>query len=279
VNKSGKNDVIVCWFDFQAILCYWISVFLFKPRKIIAINIMLKDKKTLKNKAVSLLYKIALKKSHRLSATVTSGEWMTTLNKKLGMKKSYAILHDAYSYQDIACSFKDNGFRVFTGGLNGRDWNTAIYVAKSMPDVEFYFVCSKEIYDRCNNLYPNVFLFHDILVGEFIEIQKKCSVTYLPLDTMSPAGLIVMYQAAALSRFVIITDTPVTREYISENTGCLVGLHQTGDAIEKIRFFLNNPDIRREKSDNLKDFLQKYCSEEAYVEKINNLIEAIFHNK
>ena len=140
-------------------------------------------------------------------------------------------------------------------------------------------VCPKGIYERFNHKYVNVFLFCDLSVNEFIEIQKGCSITYLPLDTNAPAGLIVLYQAAALEKLVVISDTPVTRAYISEDRGCLVELFDSDSVIGKMRFFLDNPGIRKEKSVRLKSFLREFCSEEKYVETIENLIEKTAYNK
>ena len=31
--KTNSNDTIVCWYDFQAVLCYWLSKLIFKAEK------------------------------------------------------------------------------------------------------------------------------------------------------------------------------------------------------------------------------------------------------
>jgi glycosyltransferase involved in cell wall biosynthesis len=277
VRKAGKNDIIISWFDFQAVLCYWFTLFLCKPCKIIAINILLKEKNTLKNKLVTFLYGKALA-SKRVAATITSRETGAYLNKRLGINQSYTVLHDVYSYRYMERKFEDNGRSVFVGGSNGRDWETAFRVAAKMPDVVFYMACPEDVYAAFNRPYTNVFLYCNLSVCEFVEIQKKCSVTYLPLDTNAPAGLIVLYQAAALSIPVVISDTPATRAYISENTGCPVGLYDADGAIEKIRFLLEHPDVRKEKSHHLKSFLQEFCSEKNYINTLEKRIESMIHN-
>ena len=58
----------------------------FKNRKIIALNILLKDKATTKNKAAKLLYKPVLK-SKKVQATVTSKKYGEHLNEMLGIQK------------------------------------------------------------------------------------------------------------------------------------------------------------------------------------------------
>lgn len=44
LKQSHRNDMIVCWYDFQGVLCYWLSRLTFKRRKIVCINLLLKDK-------------------------------------------------------------------------------------------------------------------------------------------------------------------------------------------------------------------------------------------
>lgn len=83
---SQKDDTIVCWYDFQAVLCYWLAKISFNQRKIVCINLLLKDKSSMKNKVVSWLYKKALKSKHFV-ASVTSVEYGIHLKERLGINK------------------------------------------------------------------------------------------------------------------------------------------------------------------------------------------------
>ena len=56
IKKSADGGTIICWYDFMAVLCWWLCKVQFKNRKIIALNILLKDKATTKNKVAKLLY-------------------------------------------------------------------------------------------------------------------------------------------------------------------------------------------------------------------------------
>lgn len=51
IKQSGEGDTIICWYDFMAVLCWWLCKVQFKNRKIIALNILLKDKATAKKQA------------------------------------------------------------------------------------------------------------------------------------------------------------------------------------------------------------------------------------
>lgn len=48
IKQSAEGDTIICWYDFMAVLCWWLCKVQFKNRKIIALNILLKDKATAK---------------------------------------------------------------------------------------------------------------------------------------------------------------------------------------------------------------------------------------
>lgn len=60
VKRTKSGDTIVCWYDFMGVLCWWLSKLTNKKIKVIAINILLKDKNTTKNKVAKYLYKKAL---------------------------------------------------------------------------------------------------------------------------------------------------------------------------------------------------------------------------
>ena len=66
----------------------------FKNRKIVALNILLKDKNTTKNKFAKFLYRPVLK-SNKMQATVTSCKYVEHL-EMLRIQKKYTLLHDIY---------------------------------------------------------------------------------------------------------------------------------------------------------------------------------------
>ena len=57
---SHSYDTIVCWYDFQTVLCYWLAKLSFRQRKIVCINLLLKDKASVKNKIVAWLFIYAI---------------------------------------------------------------------------------------------------------------------------------------------------------------------------------------------------------------------------
>lgn len=272
---SKRNDTIVCWYDFQAVLCYWLAKLSFRQRKIVCINLLLKDKATAKNKFVAWLYKKALKSKHFV-ASVTSVEYGNHLKDRLGIDKDLFLLHDLF--QD---NYKINGCMdvrpktVFCGGRNGRDWKFMIEVAKVMPDIQFHLVMPKVTYDEYHDELPgNVVAKYNLSMDDFMKEMCSCEIVALPLDTEAPAGLIVLFQAAANMKYIITTDTMTTREYLSDGRGCLfpndVDVWAKG-ICEKLGSTTSNFMA----SEKLLNFLKTECSEEKFVEGVESMINML----
>lgn len=278
LKKSTANDTIVCWYDFQAILCYWLCRFFLKKRKIVCINLLLKDKTSLKNKIVAWLYKKALN-GKNLVASVTSMEYGEHLRQRLNVKKDFFLLHDVYR-----TSYDIRGRQitpprpsksVFCGGRNGRDWHFMVDVARAMPDVEFHLVMPENIYQELEHELPyNVTAKYNLSMDDFLWEMCRSEIVALPLDTEAPAGLIVIFQAAANKKYIITTDTMTTREYLSDGCGCLVS-NNVADWVYALRSALGNTEDCLASSKKLKTFLEQNCSEAAFVQGIEKMIEEV----
>lgn len=270
---SQKDDTIVCWYDFQAVLCYWLAKISFNQRKIVCINLLLKDKASMKNKVVTWLYKKALKSKHFV-ASVTSEEYGIHLKKRLGINKELFLLHDVF-HEDykVNASLDVCPNTVFCGGRNGRDWRFMIEVAKVMPHVQFHLVMPKVTYDEYQHELPsNVVAKYNLSMDDFMKEMCSCEIVALPLDTEAPAGLIVLFQAAANMKYIITTDTMTTREYLSDGRGCL--LPNDVDVWKKvITERIGNEKGNKEVSSKLLNFLQTECSEEKFVDGVEFMIK------
>ena len=270
IRRSQKDDTIICWCDFMAVICWWICKFQFKKRKIIVLNILLKDKNTLKNKIAKFLYKPVL---NSIPATVTSRQYGDHIKRMLGVKKDFTILHDVYheSYCiDYHGDIMNNS--VFCGGRNGRDWNLLIKIAELLPDVIFNCVMPKDKFEQYKNSFPpNMNIKTDITEKEYLEIMCQSEIVVMPLDTEAPAGLIALFQAAANNKLIITSGTVTTYEYFSNEQGILYR-NSLDEWKVAIKYFLQNPKKRDKYIDNLKDFLEKECSEKEYIRVLSNSI-------
>lgn len=275
IKQSTDGDIIICWYDFMAVLCWWLCKIQLKNRKIIALNILLKDKKTVKNIVAKFLYKPVLK-SKIVQATVTSKNYGEYLNDMLGIQKKYMLLHDIYhgGYNiDFEGDIIPN--TVFCGGRNGRDWDFLIEIAKAMPEVIFNCVMPKDKYEQYKDIFSkNVVVKSDISERRFLEFMCQSQLVVMPLDTEAPAGLIAFYQATANGKMIITSDTVTTQEYFSNERGALC--NKTVDEwIKKIQFYLDHRNKAERCAENLKTFLEQECSEKRYANILLEMIEAL----
>lgn len=272
--NTEKEDIIVCWYDFQAILCYWLCKLTLRRRRIVGINLLLKDKETLENKIVAWLYKKTLNSKYFV-ASVTSKEYGLHLKRRLGIKKDFFLLHDVFhdSYRyDKKVDVAPN--TVFVGGRNGRDWRFMLEVAKVMPNVQFRLVMPETIFqDLKNDLPSNVIVKYNLSMDDFMREMCASKIVALPLDTEAPAGLIVMFQAVANKKYIITTDTMTTREYVSKDRGSLVSndIRLWKNAIEKA---LHDSEADKQ-ANNFYAYLRESCSETVFVDGIEIMLETL----
>ena len=230
----------------------------------------MKNKPTFKNKIVSYLYKLALQ-ANNVEATVTSLEYGEALNSQLRIKSSYMLLHDVYPFdKKEETEYKNYGNKVFCGGNNGRDWELAIKIGQSMPNVHFI----QKYYAKIK-ISDNIHIFGNVSLVEFNKLLQESSIVMLPLNTDAPAGLIVIFQAASQQKTVITTSTPVTKEYIDNETGVLCE-NNIDQFRKEIEYHLQHPDIARAKGKALYNKLRSECSKELYTSKLYNIL---LHNE
>lgn len=268
IKRSAEGDTIICWYDFMAVLCWWMCKVKFKNRKIIALNILLKDKETTKNKLAKFLYKSMLK-SKEVQATVTSRKYGKYLNKTLGIRKNYTLLHDVYhGGYSIAYEGRAVPNTVFCGGRNGRDWGFLIEIAQAMPEVTFNCVMPKDKFEQYKEKFgKNMIVKSDISKQDFLEFMCQSQLVVMPLDTEAPAGLIAFYQAVANGKMTITSDTVTTQEYFSEGRGALCG-KDIEDWKNKIQYYLQHSEKANSCAERFKNFLESECSEEKYAKTL-----------
>lgn len=272
LNHSRKGDAIICVLDIQAVICYWLCRFTFRHRNIFAINLLLKQKSSIKNKVASYLYRKALLSPH-FKASVTSIEYGDLLNKHLGIDVKYTLIRDVYKdeYDNTRNHATCNG-TIFCGGRNGRDWNFMLSVARLTPNVKFQLAMPKSIALSINDIPNNVSIYTDIPEQKFLDLIAQSSLVALPLDTDAPAGLIVMFQAAAFNKLVVTTSTPVTQGYINESNGCLLP-NNAEYWSQTIIHYLSKPEEASQKAKKFHKFLQDECNEKKYVAAITDAVK------
>lgn len=271
INIVKKNDILLCYLDIQAVLCWWFAKLTFRKRNIVAINLLLKDKPTLKNRFASWLYKQALS-SDNFTATVTAPKYGNWLNKKFNRKFKYYHLPDLYVYNNLYDDFKDINTTpntVFCGGNNGRDWETMIRLAKEMPDVTFKLIMPKQRWDKYKSIFPtNIQAYYDVTEDFFLKEMASSQVVCLPINTPAPAGLIVLFQAAALRKKILISNTITTKGYITPNISDAKLISTQQEWNKALINMISDSSI----TPTLYQYLNQNCSRESYINRLNKII-------
>lgn len=275
LRSTHKQDTIVCWYDFQAIILYWLGRCTGQQRNIICINILLKNKPTWKNRIIRKLYKQTLL-SPCFKATVTSMEYGKRVKEWIGYNGEFTLLHDLY-FENYRLADREKIIEqpntVFCGGSNGRDWPLMIRVARAMPQVKFHLVLTRQGLGEIKEPIPeNVTILYDISLNDFVHEMCKASIVCNPLDTEAPAGLIVMFRSAANDKPIIATKTVTTQEYIkSGERGILV--ENTVEAwCNAICEMLENRDKATDMAHSLHTFLREECNEIQFVHTIQQML-------
>ena len=186
---TKRDDTIVCWYDFQAVILFWLSK-LFSRRNIICLNILLKPKNTIKNKFVTFLYKSALK-SDNFNATISSCEYGSLLNKKFGRVFHYSLLYDVYhAYYEV--KMLDEVVEpksVFCGGRNGRDWNFLFSLANCLgidsKHSRILDLSASSAYLTISSSYPTIRLRCALYVSSIFLVSRNIFTTSGKPPTMT----------------------------------------------------------------------------------------------
>ena len=273
LNVSKKNDIIFCWFDFQAVICFVLSKLTLRKRHIVAINVMCKCNNSLKGKIYKFLYRWALS-SKNFYATVTSKQYGNYLNTMLGVKREYALIHDAYLDKYL---IKDKERiklipnSVFMGGTSSRDWNFAFELAAKLKEVTFNFVMTRSMWNKYRErILSNTNVLHSIPLEAYNSLAYASSIIIMPTNTEAPAGLMLMFLAAANSKFYITNYSATNCEYITNERGCILPKDVETWA-EQIRYYLKHPDEANIKAENLHKFIAEECSLEKFVYGMKNI--------
>lgn len=267
---SCKDDCLVFLYDFQAVIAWWICRLTGMRRRFVCINLLLEPHSGFRGRIISAMYRKALC-SPCFKATVTSAGYGVWLNAKLGISTRYDLLREVF-HEEYRVEASSNGQDVFCGGRNGRDWDFMVRLAASMPELSFTFVIPASLSARYKKLdLDNVRVLSSVPEAEFLSLLSGASAVCLPLTKQAPAGLIVLFQAAANGKAVLISDTVTTRAYCSDGRGMLLqnDLSVWREALSRI---LVQRDDSRKMASSLYDFCRTECSEEIFVRTFDSIL-------
>lgn len=274
IKNSKANDTIISWnFVAGAMVGYLCELFGFN-RKIISLNMIAHEKGFIN----SILRKQIYNKAFRYKSfwfSVNDEQLMTYYSSLFTVDpKKIFILHDVYSKSYEQCDYNKYDHYVFTGGEAYRDWSNFIKCADSLPEIQFIGVARYMNFPHNRKLPKNLKMYYDISEDEFYSFVKKCRIVFLPLTSQAPCGLIVIIRAALLSKPVIITETPSTKNYISnEYSGILVKMHDVSMMENSIKKLYYSEDLSKLYAENLKEYILKNYSFERNIKIIEEIIQ------
>lgn len=275
INSKSEDDVIVAWFDIIGVYVSILSRLFFKPRKILALNIMIKNKKSFFNKSLLTLYKYGLNNKYFFT-TVNSRELINFYNKFLDLNKDRVFyLPDSYAPFQKALTFNESEEFVFCGGRNGRDWELILKIAIRLPNIPFVFVMKKS--DLPVIIPPNVKIYHDIPHTEFFKILSQCKILCLPLSTKSPSGIMVIQAASILKKLIISSKTPSTGLYVKG--GVLIEDQNEDMYINNIIHFWDNKKERSIITSKQELHIRELSSADKYITNIFEILDLIEKTK
>lgn len=267
VKKAAKGDTIITYMSSAGVLCWWISIILFKKIHIIATNLALKDDSSLQTRTMAILYRIALK-SKRFTLTVTSQQYGETMQKHLHSSHKLPLLRDYGHYPGYAHDYEDKGKRIFCGGNTQRDWMSCVNLAKQMPDWRFLLVGWKN--EENIEIPTNIKRIERLPFPKFMQAMRDSTIVYVPVKWNCPAGLIVMMEAAWEGKLIATSRNDITIEYIPNERG--ITDNNINNVAKKINELYLNPEDCKKKVSNLQQFLTEQCSAEVYSKTISDLV-------
>jgi glycosyltransferase involved in cell wall biosynthesis len=273
--KSRRGDVIICFLDVMGLYVFLLSRILFRRREIIVINIMFNDGGDFLTSIKRMMFRMMLK-NKRVYPTVTSSELSAIYKELFNIpEKHFYLLHDCYGKQDIYENRPEEGNYVFCGGTNGRDWHTLLKAAEQLPDIRFVVVGPQR--NTLGDKIPgNIEYFFNIPYDDFQKMMLKCSILALPLNTVAPAGLIVLFSAGLMHKPLVSTNNYTLREYVtSGENGFLIEMRDYVTLAEKIKQLNQDSQLRLDFGDRLYRKVVELGSPDTFIDKVIEIVKQI----
>lgn len=274
IKKTKKNDIIISWnFVVGAMLGFICKIFNIK-RKIISLNMIAHQKGFINSLFRKLVYNSAFKYSN-FWFSVNDAQLIDNYSKSFHFPtERIFVLHDVFYESDEQSDYQEAGDYIFTGGDAFRDWINFIKCAEEFPGIKFVAVARKKYFPNTGKIPENLEMYFDISPEQFYSLLKGSRIVFLPLNSLAPCGLIVMIKAALLSKPVIITATPSTKNYITDLvSGKLVPMHNLSEMKKAITMLYESKEMQIEYTEHLKSHLLANFSTKANAEIIDKIIK------
>lgn len=165
---------------------------------------------------------------------------------------------------------------IVAAGRSGRDYATLAKAVEGLP-VQLRVICDWERPTLPLEDLPGVTILRRCFRGDLLAELAQARMVVVPLSqSRASAGQMVLLQAFALRRPVIITDTVTTREYVTDRwDGLLTGFGDPADLRAKIVTLLDDPAQCASLGQRASERYDAEFSTEAYVGKLTGLLQDV----
>ncbi|MGA8147389.1 MAG: glycosyltransferase family 4 protein [Gallionellaceae bacterium] len=186
----------------------------------------------------------------------------------------YGLYIDGYEKNAEHCGHPINPEAyVFSAGRSGRDYQTLFDVFNRI-DHPLHVICDSEAALAGCVSAPNITVLRNCYDACYVEELRNASIVVVPLavDNIS-AGQMVLVQAMAYCKPLVVTQTPTIEDYLVDGTNALLIPRGDGEAMHRaIRKLLSDRDLAPRLARNaLHSYETKHCMR-AFVGNIINAV-------
>ncbi len=132
-------------------------------------------------------------------------------------------------------------------------------------------------HNKCkeNNIFNRVTFLNSVSDEDLPLVYRDSDFLVLPSINKGEAFGIVLLEAMASGLPLIASNLPGVRSVYSDEEGLRVAPNDAGDLSEKIKFFLENPDIVSKMGKNARNLVKSKYAKEKISERLNTIINNI----
>lgn len=172
--------------------------------------------------------------------------------------------------------FERRAFRIFSAGRSGRDYQTLALAADGESfDVTLASDSREAVGDIVEK--ENLRILRDCYGGKYLHELRSCDAVVIPLAVENiSAGQMVIVQAMAYGKPVVVTRTPTIEDYIShEREGLMVRPGDAEDLRRAINRLRDDPSLYSRLRKAARAAYEERYSQGAYIRNLVNAIETL----
>jgi len=276
LKKSSKGDILMTWQVFVGVITGIIIKTLFIKRRLIILSFIYRPRK---NRIINYirfnLTKFGIAAAEKV---ICYSSYEAAHYTKLFCLKTtkflFVQLGKTYENFTIAKSITQNNY-IFSAGQSNRDFETLIDSVENLGISLIIASTSKIIVSQ--KLKSNISLVQ-LTGNSFNKILSNARLVIVTLkDTDYSSGQIVLINALAFGKCVIITETNWSKDYIVHGDNAwLVPPNDSQALSSAIDYLLKNDNIREKIEENARKSYLEYLNGEAFAKRLIKSMENNF---